>query len=59
VRPPEDHFAAGLVDAVGIAPPIDPFDVVPSKDAVVADRFSVMAVAAAGDALADSSIKMV
>jgi 3-oxoacyl-[acyl-carrier-protein] synthase II len=56
VRPPTEHFAAGLVDAIGIAPPINPIDVVPEKDAAVADRFSVMAVAAADDALADSGL---
>jgi 3-oxoacyl-[acyl-carrier-protein] synthase II len=58
VRPPEGHFAAGLVDALGIAPPIDPFDVLPEKDAPFADRFSVTAVAAADDALADSGVKI-
>lgn len=58
VRPPEGHFAAGLVDAIGIAPPIDPFDVLPEKDAPFADRFSVTAVAATDDALADSGLKI-
>ena len=58
VRPPEGHFAAGLVDALGISAPIDPFEVLPVKDAVVADRFSVTAVAAADDAIADSNVKL-
>jgi 3-oxoacyl-[acyl-carrier-protein] synthase II len=58
VRPPKGHFAAELVQAVGIAPQIDPFDVVPRTDANVADRFSLMAVAAADDAIADAGIKI-
>ncbi|BBZ48181.1 beta-ketoacyl-[acyl-carrier-protein] synthase family protein [Mycobacterium parmense] len=58
VRPPAGHFADGLVDAIGIAPPIDPFDVLPEKDAPFADRFAVTAVAAADDAIADSGIKI-
>jgi 3-oxoacyl-[acyl-carrier-protein] synthase II len=56
VRPPAGHCAAGVVDALGIAPPIDPCDVVPGTDAAVADRFAVMAVAAADDALADAGV---
>ena len=61
VRPPAGHFAAGLVDAVGIAPSLDPLDLVPSSDAskgVVAERFSLMAIAATDDAIADSGIEI-
>ncbi|MEY8014802.1 beta-ketoacyl-[acyl-carrier-protein] synthase family protein [Mycobacterium servetii] len=58
VRPPEGHFAAGLVDAIGIAPPLDPFELLPEKDAPFADRFSLTAVAAADDAIADSGIRI-
>ncbi|MDD4866693.1 MAG: beta-ketoacyl synthase N-terminal-like domain-containing protein, partial [Mycobacterium sp.] len=58
VRPPAGHFAAGLVDAIGIAPHINPNDVLPETDAAVADRFSVLAVAAADDALRDSGIRI-
>ena len=58
VRPPDGHFAAGLVDAIGIAPPIDPFELLPEKDAPFADRYSVTAVAAADDAIADSGLKI-
>ncbi|MEV5530186.1 beta-ketoacyl-[acyl-carrier-protein] synthase family protein [Streptomyces prunicolor] len=58
VRPPADHVAAGLVDAVGIAVEVDPASVLPRHDVPVADRFSVMAVAAADDALADAGIKI-
>ncbi|KZM75674.1 beta-ketoacyl-[acyl-carrier-protein] synthase family protein [Nocardia terpenica] len=58
VRPPRGHIGEGLVDAAGIAPVIDPFSVVPRTDAGVADRFSVMAVAAADDALADAGVKI-
>jgi 3-oxoacyl-[acyl-carrier-protein] synthase II len=58
VRTPQEHFAAGSVDAIGIAPPIDPADVVPLKDSVVAERFSVLAVAATDDAIADSGVEI-
>jgi 3-oxoacyl-[acyl-carrier-protein] synthase II len=58
VRPPAGHFAEGLVDAVGIAPQIDAFSVLPDTDAAVADRFSVTALAAADDAIADSGIRI-
>lgn len=58
VRPPVGHFAAELVQAVGMAPQIDPFDVVPRTDANVVDRFALMAVAAADDAIADAGIKI-
>jgi 3-oxoacyl-[acyl-carrier-protein] synthase II len=58
VRPPAGHAAAGLVDAVGIAADVDPASVVSRTDAAVADRFSVMAVAAADDAIADAGIKI-
>jgi len=58
VRPPDGHFAAGLVDAIGIAPPVDPFELLPEKDAAFADRFTVTAVAAADDAIADSGIRI-
>jgi 3-oxoacyl-[acyl-carrier-protein] synthase II len=58
VRPPDDHAAAGLIDSAGIAPSIDPLSVVPRLDAAVADRFSVLAVAAADDAIADAGIKI-
>lgn len=58
VRPPQGHFAADMVDAIGIAPPIDPVGVVAGADVAVVDRFSVMAVAAADDAITDSGIKI-
>ncbi|MGV9674150.1 beta-ketoacyl-[acyl-carrier-protein] synthase family protein [Nocardia sp. NPDC003482] len=58
VRPPEGHFAAGLIESAGIAPVIDPFEVVARTDAGVVDRFSLMAVAAADDALADAGLKI-
>jgi 3-oxoacyl-[acyl-carrier-protein] synthase II len=57
-RPPEGHAAAGLVDAVGLVPDIDPGTVVKRTDAAVADRFSILAVAAADDAIADSGLKI-
>ncbi len=57
-RPPEGHPAAGLVDAVGLVPDIDPATVVKRTDAAVADRFSILAIAAADDAIADSGLKI-
>lgn len=58
VRPPQGHVAAGVVDAVGIAPDLDAGALVPRHDRSVADRFALMAVAAADAALADSGIKI-
>ncbi|WP_326718425.1 beta-ketoacyl-[acyl-carrier-protein] synthase family protein [Streptomyces sp. NBC_00243] len=58
VRPPADHVAAGMIEAVGIAPDVDPFSVVSRTDAAVADRFSIMAMAAADDAIVDAGIKI-
>ncbi|TGB15127.1 beta-ketoacyl-[acyl-carrier-protein] synthase family protein [Streptomyces sp. MZ04] len=58
VRPPAGHVAEGLLDAVGIAPELDAAQLVPRHDTGVADRFSLMAVAAADAALADAGIKI-
>ncbi|MCC8242946.1 beta-ketoacyl-[acyl-carrier-protein] synthase family protein [Saccharothrix luteola] len=58
VRPPEDHPLHGVVDAAGVGPVIDPESVIPPKEARVVDRSIVMAVRAAGDALADAGIEV-
>jgi 3-oxoacyl-[acyl-carrier-protein] synthase II len=56
VRPPEGHPAEGAVEAAGIAPAIDPRDVLPPTETKLVDRFLVMALAAADDALADAGL---
>jgi 3-oxoacyl-[acyl-carrier-protein] synthase II len=58
VRPPEGHAADGLVDAVGLVPDIDPATVLKRTDAAVADRFAILAIAAADDAIADSGLRI-
>ncbi|HZN19979.1 MAG TPA: beta-ketoacyl-[acyl-carrier-protein] synthase family protein [Micromonosporaceae bacterium] len=56
VRPPDGHPAAGIAEAVGIAPEVDPTTVLPPGDTRLADRFLLMALAAAADAMADSGL---
>ncbi|MBY8850918.1 beta-ketoacyl-[acyl-carrier-protein] synthase family protein [Saccharothrix sp. MB29] len=58
VRPPEDHPLHGVLDAAAIGPAIDPESVLPPKESRVVDRSIVMAVRAAGDALADAGIEI-
>lgn len=58
VRPPDDHPAAGTVEAAGIAPYIDPKSVLPPTECRLVDRFLVMALAAADDAIADSGVRI-
>jgi 3-oxoacyl-[acyl-carrier-protein] synthase II len=55
-RPPAAHPLAGIVPVAGFAPEIDPVSVLPATEARWIDRFVVMAVAAAGAALADAGI---
>ncbi|MEE1816882.1 MULTISPECIES: beta-ketoacyl-[acyl-carrier-protein] synthase family protein [unclassified Streptomyces] len=55
-RPPEDHLLAGTVDVAGIAPDISAGEVLPPSEGRLVDRFALMALAAADDALADSGI---
>ncbi len=56
--PPEGHPLAGSIDAVAFAPPLDPTTVLPPPDTRVVDRYIVMALRAAGDALADAGIEV-
>ncbi|HET9143124.1 beta-ketoacyl-[acyl-carrier-protein] synthase family protein [Actinophytocola sp.] len=58
VRPPADHALHGVVDVAAIGPAIDPESVIPAKDARIVDRSIVLAVRAAGDALADAGIEV-
>ncbi len=55
-RPPGDHPLAGSLQVAGFGPPIDPDSVLPATETVVVDRYIVMALRAAGDALADAGL---
>lgn len=57
-RPPEDHPVAGCVDVAAFAPPIDPVTVLPAPETRVVDRYIVMALKAAADAIADAGIEV-
>jgi 3-oxoacyl-[acyl-carrier-protein] synthase II len=57
-RPPDDHPLHGTIDVAAFAPPIDPESVLPAPDTRVVDRYIVMALRAAGDALADAGIEV-
>ncbi|MFC1415658.1 beta-ketoacyl-[acyl-carrier-protein] synthase family protein [Streptacidiphilus cavernicola] len=58
VRPPADGPLAGSLDVAGFAPPIDPESVLPGPETRVVDRYIVMALRAAADALADAGIEV-
>ncbi|MFG2692218.1 beta-ketoacyl-[acyl-carrier-protein] synthase family protein [Kitasatospora sp. NPDC048407] len=54
--PPPDHPAAGWLRAAGIAPPVPAAEVLPPTETRCADRFLLLALAAADDALADAKL---
>jgi 3-oxoacyl-[acyl-carrier-protein] synthase II len=54
--PPADHPVAGLLETAGIAPSIDPTEVLPATETRCVDRFVLLAMAAADDALADAGL---
>jgi 3-oxoacyl-[acyl-carrier-protein] synthase II len=54
--PPAGHPLAGVAEVAGIAAPIDPASVLPKAEARTADRFIVMALTAAAQALADAGL---
>lgn len=56
VRPPEGHPAAGWLEAAGIAPAIDGREVLPPTEIRCVDRFVLLALAAAEDALTDAGL---
>jgi 3-oxoacyl-[acyl-carrier-protein] synthase II len=56
--PPADHVLAGVVDVAAFSPPIDPTTVLPAPETRVVDRYIVMALRAAADALADAGIEV-
>jgi len=55
--PPEGHSAAGWLDTAGISPDIDPAEVLPATEARCVDRFVLLAMAAADDAMADARLE--
>jgi 3-oxoacyl-[acyl-carrier-protein] synthase II len=57
-RPPEGHPLAGSVDVGGFGPEIDATTVLPATEARVVDRYVVMAMCAAADALADANVEV-
>ena len=57
-RPPEGHPVAGVLDTAGIAPDIDPDGLVPRPEWRTADRYVLMSLRAAADALSDSGLKI-
>ncbi|GAB2445969.1 beta-ketoacyl-[acyl-carrier-protein] synthase family protein [Streptomyces incanus] len=55
-RPPAGHLLDGTVDVAGIAPDIEARDVLPPSEGRLVDRYALMALAAADDALADAGL---
>ncbi len=55
-KPPDDHPVAGVIDVAGIGPQIDAADVLPRTELRTADRYVLMALAAADSALADAGL---
>ncbi|HEY3872241.1 MAG TPA: beta-ketoacyl-[acyl-carrier-protein] synthase family protein [Actinocrinis sp.] len=53
---PPDHPLTGSLEVGGFAPPIDPDSVLPRSETVVVDRYVVMVMQAAEDALADAGV---
>ncbi|HEY0638899.1 MAG TPA: beta-ketoacyl synthase N-terminal-like domain-containing protein, partial [Pseudonocardiaceae bacterium] len=56
--PPEGHPVAGLLDTAGIAPDVDPREVLPATEARAVDRFVLLGMAAADDAMADARVEV-
>ncbi|HEX3648117.1 MAG TPA: beta-ketoacyl synthase N-terminal-like domain-containing protein, partial [Pseudonocardiaceae bacterium] len=55
-RPPDDHVVAGWLDTAGISPDIEPVEVLPPTETRCVDRFVLLAMAAADDAIADARL---
>jgi 3-oxoacyl-[acyl-carrier-protein] synthase II len=56
--PPEGHPLSGSLEVAGFGPPIDPTTVLPPPEARVVDRYVVMALHAARDAMADAGLEV-
>jgi 3-oxoacyl-[acyl-carrier-protein] synthase II len=57
-RPPAGSPLEGSLDVAAFAPPIDPASVLPGPESRVVDRYIVLAMRAAADALADAGIEV-
>lgn len=55
-RPPEGHPVGESLEVGGFGPPIDAASVLPATEARVVDRYIVLALRAAADALADADL---
>lgn len=58
VVPPEGHAAFGSLEVMGQGPAIDPASVVSGPEARTLDRYIVMALTAAADAMADAGLEV-
>ncbi|MBS2964411.1 beta-ketoacyl-[acyl-carrier-protein] synthase family protein [Actinocrinis puniceicyclus] len=56
--PPPGHPLQGAVEVAGFGPPIDPAAVLPGPETRVVDRYIVMVLRAAEDALADAGLEI-
>jgi 3-oxoacyl-[acyl-carrier-protein] synthase II len=57
-KPPPGHPVAGVVEVAGIAPDIDPDGLVPREEWRTADRYVLMSLRAAADALSDAGLRV-
>jgi 3-oxoacyl-[acyl-carrier-protein] synthase II len=57
-RPPEGHPVAGVLDVAGIAPDVDPDGLVPRPEWRTVDRYVLMSLQAAADALSDAGLEV-
>jgi 3-oxoacyl-[acyl-carrier-protein] synthase II len=57
-RPAQDHPLFGSLEVAGFSPPIDPLTVLPAPETRVVDRYVVMALTAAADAMADAGLEV-
>ena len=57
-RPPDGHPVAGVLDVAGIAPDIAPDGLVPGPEWRTIDRYVLMSLRAASDALADAGLQV-
>ncbi|MFC9328927.1 beta-ketoacyl-[acyl-carrier-protein] synthase family protein [Kitasatospora sp. NPDC057015] len=57
-RPDAEGPLAGSLEVAGFAPPIDPASVLPAPETRLVDRYIVLAMKAAADALADAGIEV-
>ena len=56
--PPDRHPIHGWTDTAGISPDIDPLEVLPATEIRCVDRFVLLAMAAADDAITDAKLEV-